>query len=138
MKYSVSLCLIPLISFPVLSSDLIMQNDDSKRCLNISPVKEVSACLHSSEMEKKREYNNAYTAFIKNINLNKKDFINYHDVINGISKAKEFYDGYIRNECFAFASQLIKDSPAYQGIYSQCMINFYRQRIDFYKTYDFE
>lgn len=138
MKYLVIIFIFSIMSFPVLSSDLIMQNDDSKRYLNISPVKKVSACLHSSEMEKKIEYNNAYTAFIKNINLNKKDFINYDDVINGISKAKKFHDGYIRNECFAFASQLIKDSPAYQGIYSQCMINFYRQRIDFYKTYDFE
>ena len=127
-----------IVSFYACSENLVAENTESKACLNISPANYMSECLSVLKRKKEKQYISQYKIFIDDVNSKKEIIINYNDFLSGITEAKSNFESYMRNECSAYASQLVKDSPAYHSIFNQCMINFYGQRIDFYKNYDFQ
>lgn len=130
--------MMSIVPLPLFSQASTVEESTIAFCLNEGPVSAIAGCFTALELKRNADYNRTYQTFINEIIKNKSNFLNYNGFLQKTKKAKGYFDKYMQSECQAWADQVIIDSPAWHALYSQCMIRFYEQRINFYNKYDFQ
>ena len=86
----------------------------------------------------KVEYDNSYNSLFRSIVDNKAEFRNHDEFLDAFQKNKTRWDDYIVSEC-STRSLLEKEySDKFLKVYNHCMIDFYKNRADFYRNYKFK
>jgi hypothetical protein len=96
----------------------------------------VGSCVHSLALKEKKNYEQAFSDFLKSKHHQPDALHNPKEFIQAINEAKTAWDSATEADCRAKGLRNIKDSFSDHTDKSACLYSAYSQRIQYYKDYD--